>query len=64
MLYIIKIVMHTGEDGATYDVKAVLSVMMRLCQEMNSRSSQCHQYNDLVPGTLQVDVPESTLKVL
>ena len=30
MLYIIKIVMHTGEDGATYDVKAVLSVMMRL----------------------------------
>ena len=30
MLYIIKIVMHTGEDGATYDAKAVLSVMMRL----------------------------------
>ena len=50
--------------AATYDAKAVLSVMMRLCQEMNSRSSQCHQYNDLVPGTLQVDVPESTLKVL
>lgn len=30
MLYIIKIVMHTGEDGTTHDVKAVLSVMVRL----------------------------------
>lgn len=30
MLHIIKIVMHTGEDGTTYDVKAVPSVMVRL----------------------------------
>lgn len=30
MLYIIKIVMRTGEDGTTSGVKAVLSVVVRL----------------------------------
>lgn len=64
MLYIIKIAMHTGEDGTTHDAKAVLSVMVRLASRNEFKEQSMSSVQSPVPGTLWVDVPESTLKVL
>lgn len=56
--------MHTGEDGTTSGVKAVLSVVVRLVSRNEFKEQLVSLVQGLVPGTLQVDVPECTFKVL